>query len=94
MSYQDILHADRRMMILRALAQTSGYGANRALLRDFLDSCGHVISADLLDAEVSWLAEMGLVALHDEAVLLSARGADVAAGRATVPGVRRARAGE
>lgn len=94
MSYADIVQADRRLMILRALAATSGYGANRTLIRQFLDSEGHAVSRDLVDTEVTWLAEMGLVTLHDDAVKLTGRGDDVAAGRCVAPGVRRPQPGE
>ncbi|MGH8782098.1 VpaChn25_0724 family phage protein [Paraburkholderia sp.] len=94
MSYAEIVQADRRLMILRALAVTSGYGANRTLIQRFLDSEGHIVSRDLVDADIAWLAEIGLVTLHDDAVLLTARGGDVAAGRTSVPGVRRPQPGE
>jgi len=93
-TFLELMQADRRLMILRALAQTSGYGANRGLIQQFLDGEGHIVSRDLVDAEVSWLGELGLVSLRDDAVLLTARGADVAAGRTTVPGVRRPTPGE
>lgn len=94
MSYSEIVQADRRLMILRALAETAGYGANRTLIQRFLDSEGHIVSRDLIDADIAWLAELGLITLRDDAVLLTARGGDVAAGRATVPGVRRPQPGE
>jgi hypothetical protein len=52
-----------------------------------------VASRDQVAADLHWLAEQGLLTAEDhEAVLvvtLSERGADVAAGRAIVPGVRR-----
>ena len=59
MSYADIVQADRRLMILRALAATSGYGANRTLIRQFLDSEGHAVSRDLVDTEVTWIPAAG-----------------------------------
>jgi hypothetical protein len=94
MSYSEIVQADRRLMILRALAATSGYGANRRLIQQFLDGEGHIVSRDLIDADIAWLAELGLVAVHDDAVTLTGRGDDVAAGRSVVPGVRRPQPGE
>lgn len=94
MSFSEIMMSDRRLMILRALAETSGYGANRSLIQRFLDSEGHIVSRDLVDADIAWLAEIGLVVLRDDAVLLTARGGDVATGRAMVPGVRRPQPGE
>ncbi|MEX3556417.1 MAG: ArsR family transcriptional regulator [Burkholderia gladioli] len=93
-TYAQAVVADRRLMILCALAETLGYGANASLLQTLLDSVGHVMSADQVTAELVWLAEVGLVTLKDQAAILSARGGEVAAGRAAVPGVRRLRPGE
>ena len=94
MSYADEVAADRRLMILRALEATAGYGANAALISRFLDSMGHQVSHDLLQGDLAWLGEQGFIELRDEAVLLTQRGADIAAGRARHPGVRRPRPGE
>lgn len=94
MSFADLVQADRRLMILRALGATAGFGANRALIRQFLDSEGHAVSRDLVDAEVTWLTEMGCVSLHEDAVKLTARGDDVATGRSKLPGVRCPQPGE
>ncbi|MEX3690119.1 ArsR family transcriptional regulator [Paraburkholderia sp. BR14263] len=94
MSFAQLVDADRRLMILRALSETDGFGANRGLIKTFLDAGGHSVSTDRVDADVAWLGEMGLVNLRDNAVLLTARGGDVATGRATVPGVRPLRPGE
>lgn len=94
MSYADDIAADRRLMILRALEATTGYGANAALVGRFLDSVGHRVSHDRLLGDLAWLAEQGFVDIQGEAVLLTQRGADIAVGRATHPGVRRPRPGE
>lgn len=94
MSFADKISADRRLMILRALAETAGFGANRALIQRFLGDTGHLVSSDLIAADVAWLAEVGLVTLNEGAVVLSGRGGDVAAGRTSVPGVRPLRPGE
>ncbi|MEX3614743.1 MAG: ArsR family transcriptional regulator [Burkholderia gladioli] len=94
MSFSEVVVADRRLMILRVLAETAGYGANRALIQAFLESGGHAVSTDRLDADIAWLAEVDLVTLKDHAVLLTQRGGDVATGRTSVPGVRRLRPGE
>ena len=94
MSFKDTVTADRRLMILRALAVTTGYGANRSLLQCFLDAGGHKVSGDLLAGDIAWLEEMGVVTTRDDAVVLTERGGDVAAGRSTVPGIRALRPGE
>lgn len=93
MSYADSVAADRRLMMLRALA-VSGYGANETLVGLFLDSMGHAVSLDVLRGELTWLTEQGLIERVDAAVKLTRRGADVVDGRATYPGVRRPQPGE
>lgn len=94
MTYLEAVTADRRLMILRALGETSGYGANVTLIQCFLDSGGHSVSSDMVASDVAWLAELGLVEVKDGAVKLTARGGDVATGRSSVPGVRKLRPGE
>lgn len=94
MSFQKTLTEDRRLSLLLMLAETPGYRANAFLLRDAIaEVYGHDASIDQVKTDVAWLAEQGLVsqAITGEVVMaaLTARGADVAAGRATVPGVKR-----
>jgi hypothetical protein len=61
-----------------------------------LDKYGHNISRDLVVSHLTWLQEQALLTLENvggiQVATLSARGEDVAAGRATVPGVKRPRA--
>ena len=47
---------------------------------------GIACSADLVRADLSWLAEMGLVRWNGEAAQCTERGRDVAAQRAKFPG--------
>jgi hypothetical protein len=93
MTWAAELAADRRLLILRHLADAPGYSANEALLRQVLARLGHNVSADLLRGDLAWLAEQGLAAVEAVAGLSVARpperGADVAAGRALHPGVKR-----
>jgi hypothetical protein len=94
-NYNQTVAADRRLLILKALAEAHGYTAHARLLRSFLDSFGHAVSADMLASDLAWLAEQGLIALHaDSIATLTPRGLDVAAGLALVPGVRRPEPGE
>lgn len=92
-SFERLLNEDRRLMILRLLAQDSGYRANAYVLRPALDAVGHAVSMDKVETDLAWLAEQGLVTVErvqDVTVgKLTARGADVAAGLAVVPGVKR-----
>lgn len=93
MNFGDLLAADRRLVLLRLLAEAPGYSANAYLLHSAVAAFGHHVSADLLRAELHWSAEQGLIALEalgdTEIATLSERGLDVATGRATHPGVKR-----
>ncbi len=94
MSYAEIVTADRRLTILKTLAETTGFGANTILLGKLLSSLGHDVSHDLLQGELAWLAEQGFIHMDGTLARLTRRGADVADGRATHPGVRRPMPGE
>lgn len=93
MNFTQLLAADRRLVILRLLSAAPQYTLNAFVLRPGLEAVGHSVSADQLATELAWLAEQGLVELEavvDVAVAsLTARGADVAAGRVVTPGVKR-----
>jgi len=93
MKYPELIAADRRLVILRILAESSGYTCNEFLLISLLESFGHVLSHDALRTDLAWLAEQSLVTTQIVAEVtitkLTQRGADVAAGRAHVPGVKR-----
>lgn|SRR5690554_4807136 len=93
MSYREIMDADRRLVILRLLSESGGYQANEYLLHSALPGFGHTVSHDRVRADLDWLAEQGLVTVTATGELrvatLTARGLDVAAGRAEVSGVKR-----
>lgn len=94
MSYQTTVTEDRRLSLLLMLAETPGYSANAFLLRDAIDSIyGHSASVDLVRTDIVWLTEQQLVTSRSTGdvmlATLTARGADVAAGRAHVPGVKK-----
>lgn len=97
MSYSEIVTADRRLMILRALAEDPEYSHNDAVLQRMLGAVGHTISADRLRTELRWLEEQGLVGIDPVGGMgmmvarLTQRGEDVARGRTTAPGVARPR---
>lgn len=97
MSLKDVIASDQRLVILRALADQS-YALNDSVLQTVLDEFGHKLSRDALRTELAWLAEQQLVTLETvggriTVATLTERGADVAAGRSKVPGVRRPSAG-
>lgn len=99
MQYSHFLRADMRLVILRGLAELPSYRTNSSLLHTVLQHWGHEPSRDQVKTELRWLEEQGLVAIEsisDGSVLLvtlTERGADVAAGRARVDGVKRPGAG-
>lgn len=94
MSYQQTITEDRRLSVLLVLSESPGYSANLFLLQTAVGSIyGHNASLDQLRGDAAWLAEQGLLSTKTtgEVVVatLSARGVDVAAGRAVQPGVKR-----
>lgn len=91
--FAELLDADRRLVILRALEEDPGYDLNEYVLRSVLEALGHTVSRDRLGADLAWLEEQGLVVVDDVAGVkvarLTGRGSDAATGRAVVPGVKR-----
>lgn len=95
-SFADFQTADRRLVLLRALAAAVMHRANNFLLRSFCDRIGHAVSTDVLAADLAWLREVGLVKLDttEPGVIvaeLTPRGLDVAEGRSEHPGVAKPR---
>ena len=93
MKYQDALREDLRLTVLELLLQTDGYSLNDRMLSSALTTFGHTPSTDTLLGELAWLAEQGLVTTDKAGpftlATITQRGADVAQGRANVPGVKR-----
>ena len=84
---------DRRRIILLTLADSPGYTCNIYLLQQVLAGHGLSIAADTLQVELATLAEWGLITTESLASItvatINQRGLDVAADRATVPGIAR-----
>jgi Fe2+ or Zn2+ uptake regulation protein len=84
-----------RLTLLRLLAEQAGYQANSSILTTAADhSAGFTVSRDQVRTELAWLSEQGLVSTRSildglMVAKLTERGADVAAGRAVVPGVQK-----
>lgn len=94
MSYQTTLAEDRRLSLLLVLLETPGYSANAFLLQSaVLGIYGHSASIDQIKTDIAWLAEQGLATARATGdvmlATLTTRGADVASGRASVPGVKK-----
>ena len=87
-----------RLDALRLLEATSGYEMNHRAVGEALRTRGHHRSADAQADALHWLAQRGLIGIREEAgfvvARLTDRGADVAAGRETVPGVARPQPGD
>jgi hypothetical protein len=96
--FERLVVADRRLEILRLLTEGPGYQLNVFVLRPALQSRGHTVSHDNVATDLAWLAEQGLVTVSQASDVtvgkLTQRGADVAAGLAIVPGVKRPEPGE
>ena len=93
LTFMQRMAEDRRLSILLLLTASPGGAANEALLQAALPDYGHEPSLDQVRADLAWLAEQGLTEtsdIHGLAVgRILARGEDVAAGRAIVPGVKK-----
>jgi hypothetical protein len=98
MSLADIQMADRRLIILRALADDPDYAINNFVLHGLLAEYGHGVPSDVVASDIAWLEEQTLLSAEDAGpnmivATITQRGVDVAAGRARVPGVARPRPG-
>lgn len=93
MSFANFLREDMRLVILRLLSELPAYSANSSVLYSALSQYGHYPSRDAIKSELYWLQEQDLVSIDDIGTVLvatlTARGHDVAKGRAIVPGVKR-----
>lgn len=93
--YHKTLRKHRRLAILEFLERCAGYTSNSALLTDVLNSdrIGIGTSHDQTASELAWLEEMGLITLAGDPLFqvatATARGTDIALGRATHPDIQR-----
>lgn len=93
-SFAERLRADRRLVLLRLLAEQNGYRSNSSVLHAGLMHLGIVSARDDVLTDLAWLADQGLLVQEEVApgvvvATLTARGGDVASGLAVVPGVAR-----
>lgn len=94
MSYRDTLAEHIRICLLRLLEEAVDYELNNSILVDGVAMYGLRATRDMVNTELAWLAEQGLVKLDKVTATiciarLTNRGLDVAAGRAHCPGVKR-----
>ncbi|MDF7669872.1 ArsR family transcriptional regulator [Orbaceae bacterium ESL0721] len=97
MSYAEFLKEDQRLVILRILNEMPSYSSNSSIIYSVLEQYGHALSRDQVKTHMQWLAEQGLINIDILGLVfvahLTERGADVATGKAIVPGVKRPAAG-
>lgn len=62
-SFETHLAADRRLVMLRLLADSNGYSANEYTVQAVLEDMGHEVSQDKLRGELAWLGEQSLLTL-------------------------------
>ena len=93
--FADFLRQDQRLVMLRILSELPQYRSNSSVIANLLGQFGHHPSRDKVKGDLTWLGEQGLVSIDDIGsvlvVTLTERGGDVAAGRASVPGVSKPR---
>lgn len=92
------LEEDRRLCVLRILADQTGYTVNESVMQAALELVGHRLSRDMVQGLFSWLKEQGLVRVEELSYTLhvasiTQRGLDVQSGLSTHPGVKRPRPG-
>ncbi len=93
--FADYLRQDQRLVVLHILSELPQFRSNSSVMANLLGEFGHHPSRDQVKTELVWLGEQNLIKVEDIGsvlvVTLTERGADVAAGRASVPGVSKPR---
>lgn len=92
-TFKHHMDADRRLVVLSVLSNSPGYQANAYAIEAVLCDMGHVVSADRVQTDLTWLAEQGLLTTSKVGGVtiakITQRGHDVARGKAEQPGVKR-----
>ena len=92
-NYRDHLERHRRLSLLRCLAETPGYSSNDSLLTQVVNSFGLTSTRDQVRSSLAWMAEQRLVTVDEVSGVMvakaTARGVEIAEGRATHPDVER-----
>ena len=91
----NVITKNRRLAILRFLAEDADYSHNTSVLQSALAQIGHGVSRDVVEADAAWLDEQELATIDRVEGLpvtvlhITGRGLDVARGFAVHPGVDR-----
>lgn len=95
MSYAETMERHRRLAVLRFLQASPTYTSNVSILTDVLNGTdiGIDTSRSQMTTALHWLAEQGFVTIAGGADFIvataTARGVDIALGRATHPEIQR-----
>lgn len=94
MSYADYHFEHVRLSVLRLLAEMPGYASNDSMLTDAVNGVGLGCTRDQMRTNLAWLEEQRLVTLLKPTPTLTVatiteRGAEIAAGRSIIAGVKR-----
>ena len=90
--FTELVTKDMRLVMLRCMAEDTGYSLNESILQSVLDMFGHTVGRDRVRTEMRWLQEQGLITIDEVAGVLvgklTGRGADAAQGRCRIDGVK------
>lgn len=93
MSFDQYLARDRRLVILKSLAEVHDRKLNDRLLQRALDLAGHTVSSDVVRNDIQFLAEISAVVRSSPMGIVIAeiteRGEDHISGRTILDGVSR-----
>lgn len=92
-SYDEFTRKHRRISILHVLAGAEQYKANDSLIFEIVNDFGVTSTVAQIRTELLWLQEQGFVTVREVSTVMVAtmteRGADIEAGRALHPDIRR-----
>lgn len=96
--FQARLAEDRRLVILRFLAEEADGRMSASVMQDALELMAHRVPRAQVMVDATYLEERGLLLVEYVGTVpifrLTPRGMDVARGLVTVPGVKRPRLGD
>ncbi|UWQ00838.1 hypothetical protein K3X44_09955 [Aliiroseovarius crassostreae] len=96
-SYASTLSKHRRLTILRFLTDSPEYTSNASILVEICNDFGVTSTRDQVTGEIAWLSEQGFVTREEAGdfmvVSATARGVEIAQGKARHDGVKRPRPG-
>ena len=96
--YVETLSRHRRLTILRFLADSPEYTSNVSILEEVCNEFGVTSNRDQVITDLEWLREQGFAAFDGKGdfivVTATARGVEVAEGKARHEGVQRPRPGQ